>query len=240
MVLDFNNNISLFEQIKADIKEKISTGVYEAGAKIPTESELIDLYNVSRITVRRAINDLSREGILNKKQGKGTFVQEKKITRKISHAQSFTQACKACGMTPMSIITERQIIPIADLDISEKDLLGGSLAVFIQRVRYANGTPVLCENNYYPYPRFAFLMDEDLSGSLYDLLEKKYHIKIGSPKNSYIDVKNAGLKSGKLLSITASEPAFLLSTEMYDTTNQLIHIGKQVIVGSRYRFYLDE
>lgn len=240
MNLNSNNNISLFEQIKADMKEKISTGVYKAGEKIPTESELIDLYNVSRITVRRAVNDLSKEGILNKKQGKGTFVQEKKIWRKISHAQSFTQACKASGMTPMSIITERQIIPVADLDIPEKNLLGDNLATFIQRIRYADGTPVFCENNYYPYPRFAFLMDEDLSGSLYDLLEKKYHVELGSPKNSYIDVKNAGVKIGKLLNISVSEPVFSLSTEMYDTSNQLIHIGKQFIVGSRYRFYLDE
>lgn len=240
MNLYSNNNISLFEQIKADIKEKISTGVYKAGEKIPTESELTDLYNVSRITVRRAVNDLSKEGILDKKQGKGTFVLVKKILRKISHAQSFTQACKASGMTPMSIITERQIVPITNLDIPEKDLLGDNLAIFIQRIRYADGTPISCENNYYPYPRFAFLMDEDLSGSLYNLLEKKYHIKIGLPKNSYIDVKNAGLKIGKLLNITVSEPVFLLSTEMYDTSNQLIHIGKQIIAGSRYRFYLDE
>ena len=110
----------------------------------------------------------------------------------------------------------------------------------ISRIRMANDVPVICENNYYPFSRFSFLLEEPLTSSLYQLLEVKYNIHIGSPKNSYIDITTAGIDQANHLNITTGEPLFLLSTEMYDTEEKLIHIGKQYIVGSRYRFYLDE
>lgn len=238
--LNMNSTITLFDQIETDLKEKIKNGTYQPGHKIPTEAELIEAYGVSRITIRRAIEDLTKEGILTKKQGKGTFVQEKKIIRKISHTISFTDACSLSSMTASSYVTMRKVLQPGELDIPESDLFSGEPTVYIQRVRMADGVPVICENNYYPYSRFAFLMNEGLDGSLYQLLEKKYDIHIGNSQNSYIDVIYAGKAVAKALDIASSEPVFLMSTEMYDTHNELIHVGKQYIVGSRYRFYLDD
>ena len=74
----------LFEQIKEDIKSKIQRGIYSPGAKIPTEVELIAEYDVSRITIRRAVEELCKEGYLEKNQGRGTYVKNKKIFRKIT------------------------------------------------------------------------------------------------------------------------------------------------------------
>lgn len=238
--LNANSTITLFDQIETDLKEKIKNGIYQPGQKIPTEAELIEAYGVSRITIRRAIEDLTKEGILIKKQGKGTFVQEKKIIRKISHTISFTEACSLSSMTATSYVSMRKVLQPGELDIPESDLFSGEPVIYIQRIRMADGVPVICENNYYPYSRFSFLLNESLDGSLYQLLEKKYNIRIGNPQNSYIDVTYAGKEISEALDIASSEPVFLMSTEMYDTDNGLIHVGKQYIVGSRYRFYLDD
>lgn len=238
--LNIHSTIALFEQIETDLKEKIKDGIYQPGQKIPTEAELIEAYGVSRITIRRAIEDLTKEGILIKKQGKGTFVQEKKIIRKISHTISFTEACNLSSMVASSYVSMRKVLQPGELDIQESDLFSGESVVYIQRVRMADGVPVICENNYYPYSRFAFLLNESLDGSLYQLLEKKYNICVGNAQNSYIDATYAGKEIAEILDIASSEPIFLMSTEMYDTKNELIHVGKQYIVGSRYRFYLDD
>ena len=240
MKLDRNSTTSLFTQIEADIRNNIESGTYKSGDKLPTENELIEMYHVSRITIRRAIDDLTKDGILVKKQGKGTFVKEKKIQRKISHTTSFTQSCLQSNLTPNSYVTLREVLNTADLAFEEKDIFHDDRVLFIQRVRIANDVPIMCENNYFPYSRFSFLKNEPLNESLFQLLETKYNIKVGAPKNSYIDLTTAGIEHANILKVTSGEPLFLLSTEMYDTKNQLIHLGKQYIVGSRYRFYLDE
>lgn len=240
MKLARNSTTSLFTQIEADIKNSIENGIYKFGDKLPTENELIEHYNVSRITIRRAIDDLTKEGILVKKQGKGTFVKEKKIQRKISHTLSFTQSCLQSNLTPNSYTTVREVLNTCDLPFEEKDIFQEDQVLYIQRIRIANDVPIMCENNYFPYSRFSFLQTEPLNESLFQLLENKYQIQIGEAKNSYIDVTTAGIEQANLLKVTTGEPMFLLSTELYDNKNQLIHLGKQYIVGSRYRFYLDE
>lgn len=238
--LNANSTITLFDQIETDLKEKIKEGIYRPGQKIPTEAELIEAYGVSRITIRRAIEDLTKEGILMKKQGKGTFVQEKKIFRKISHTVSFTEACSLSSMTSSSYTSMRRILQPGELDIPESDLFSGESVIYIQRIRMADNIPVICENNYFPYSRFSFLLNENLDGSLYQLLEHNYEIHVGKPHNSYIDASYAGKDISEMLNVAPSEPIFLMSTEMYDTHNELIHVGKQYIVSARYRFYLDD
>lgn len=78
MKLNNASSLPLYEQLMINIKDEMDKGVYKAGDRIPNEAELCDLYSVSRITVRRAIQELVEEGLLERKQGKGTFVSRKK------------------------------------------------------------------------------------------------------------------------------------------------------------------
>lgn len=240
MELNSSSTIPLFEQLKQLIKEQITNGIYKAGQKIDTEIEISDKYNVSRITVRRAVDELVREGILLKKQGKGTFVQESKLSRKIEHLISFSEACKANNMIPTSLVTKRQVITPDSKLINEMGNFKGDKVLFIQRIRLADNIPIMCENNYYPYDKYNFLMNESLDVSLYTLLKNKYKIDVAYSKDSYIDVLRSNTELSNLMNISIGEPLFLLHTKIYDNFNQLIHLGKQYIVGSRYRFYYDD
>ena len=223
----------LFEQVKDDIYEKIKNGIYMAGHKIPTELELIDQYQVSRITVRRAIEELCKEGMLVKLQGKGTFVQEKRIFRKIEHTVSFSESCQTNGMVPSASVTERRIMLAGDPEVPEHSAFQDNSVIYIQRVRSADGSPVMLENNY--YDKYSFLLTESLDGSLYDLLQSK-GVVIGCSQHSYIDAIKASGKHAALLDISPGDPLFLLYTELYDIQNELVYIGKQIIVASKYRF----
>ncbi|RDU24050.1 GntR family transcriptional regulator [Anaerosacchariphilus polymeriproducens] len=240
MKLNPDNSIPLYQQLKEDIKNSIRTGQLRYGEKIPTEPELSSQYKVSRITVRRAIEELAREGYLSKKQGKGTFVQEHKIQRKIEHLMSFSEACEANGMVPSSIITKKEVILLSDEQAKEMGSASGSRAVFTQRLRLADGVPIMCENNIFPYERFSFLLNESLDGSLYRLLEEKYKIKVKISTNSFIDVVRASGEIARSLQVSNGEPLFYLHCQIYDADKNLIHIGKQYIISERYRFYLED
>src|ERR1035438_3486317 len=80
----------LFVQVENSLNSAIESGEFLPGERIPTELELADIYGVSRITIRGAINELCQHGLLVKKQGRGTFVQERRMSRKIEHIASFT------------------------------------------------------------------------------------------------------------------------------------------------------
>lgn len=83
-----DNIIPLYQQLADIIRNSITSGELKYGDKIPTEVELSEKYNVSRITVRAAINELVESGFLIKKQGKGTFVSKPKVQRKIEYLSS--------------------------------------------------------------------------------------------------------------------------------------------------------
>ncbi len=84
--MELNNTIAkpLYKQLEDQLKEEIDTGKRKAGSRLPTENELSTTYNVSRVTVRKALAGLSELGYLDRKSGKGTFVAEKRIQRNIS------------------------------------------------------------------------------------------------------------------------------------------------------------
>jgi GntR family transcriptional regulator len=102
-----DDQIPLYIQLKESLRGSILNGDLKYGDKIPTEAELSEDFKISRITVRKAILELVEEGYLVKRQGKGTFVNKRKIERKIVHFLSFSDACKANGLTASSKIIKR-------------------------------------------------------------------------------------------------------------------------------------
>ena len=100
MPLSDNSLIPLYRQVMDSLSADIENGTYQVGARIPSETELSDIYDVSRITVRRAVTELSSEGILTKKQGKGTFVNAPKLSTKLYQsciADTFQEMCDRAG-----------------------------------------------------------------------------------------------------------------------------------------------
>lgn len=144
--------IPLYQQVIDIIKNEINSGAYKAGARIPNEFELAESYKVGRVTVRRAIEELVQQGYLTKRQGKGTFVNAPKLKRKIRQkddVQSFSDACRVNGMEPGACVISRKILPA---DSTEAQFFGvpvGTDLICVERVRTADGVPVMLENNIY-------------------------------------------------------------------------------------------
>ena len=103
-MLNKNSIQPLYRQLMDIITQQIKNGTYKPGEKIPTEPELAELYHVSRITVRRTVEELCTQGYLIKHQGKGTFVKSPMIFRKFESQKnmSFSESCRQNDRIPES------------------------------------------------------------------------------------------------------------------------------------------
>ncbi|MDT2661685.1 GntR family transcriptional regulator [Enterococcus hulanensis] len=236
-MLDADAQLPLYKQLKEIIKSKIRDGEYKENEKIPPEPELTEAYSVSRITVRRAIQDLVKEGYLIKKQGKGTYVSQHKVFRKIEYVIGFSESCLVNGFTPTSELLERKIIP-ATSELAQKLQINiGDEVIYTQRKRMADGTPILLENNYFDKKRFDSLLTADLTGSLYQVLAKQDILAI-NPGETTLEMVIADDQLAKVMEVGIGTPFFYVNTLINDQNQQPIHLGHQYYLGEVYKFSL--
>lgn len=236
--------IPLYSQLKDRIISAINNDELKYGEKIPTEIEIMEQYNVSRITVRRAIEELVEEGYLIKKQGKGTFVIKNKIERKLTYSYkntqpiSFTKELELNNIIPSAQVIDLKIIdPIEEfnkmLNINLNDKL-----IYMKRLRLANNIPTAIEINYFSYTYFEELLNKNLTGSLYKILEEDFKVFPNKNLELELEVVKANDEQSKLLNIPISEPLFLFFGITADNNNNPIHIAKRYLIASKYKFSL--
>ena len=114
-----NSIVPLYAQIVESLKRDIENGVYNATERIPAEAELAKQYNVSRITVRRAVDDLVSQYLVEKKQGKGTFICRQKFAKDIKISRAFSEMCRHMNMKPGGQMLENKLV-LADDKIQKQ------------------------------------------------------------------------------------------------------------------------
>ena len=209
------------------------------GAQLPNEGELCTMFGVSRTTLREAVRSLAVQGYVEVRRGKGTFVCQRRISRKLENLVSFTQACRANHMEPSSVVLERKAGPLTETEAEMFREFGGEEYLKICRLRMADRIPVLLENNYFPLPQYQYLLTEDLSGSLYRALDQ-HGIRIHANREMTLDVVLADGALAKLMNIGAGTPLFNMVGKNYDREGRLVHLGQEYIVCDRYHFSLED
>ena len=239
--LAFSSANPLYQQLMDDIKLDISNQKYRHGDKIPSETELAEIYNVSRITVRRAVSELCDEGYLAKHQGKGTFVTPPKITRKImqdTHVHSFTATCAMSGMQPGGRTVGIRIVPSRQEEQHFLKLPKDSNVIYLQRIRTADGDPVMLENTFLPSPEFDSLLSTDLTNrSLNETLRQKYSRSLVVRQTTKVEVSRASPEHAQLLNITPGDPLFFITAYFLDERDNPIAIARHYFLASRFIFY---
>ncbi|KYO66940.1 GntR family transcriptional regulator [Thermovenabulum gondwanense] len=211
MAVNRRKPLPLYYQLKNELLEDIKKGVYRENEKIPSENELQKLYNVSLITVRKALSDLVQEGILYRIQGKGTFVAKPKIQRFLS-LQSFTEEMKQKGIELETKIL-KFLKEYADNEIGEALNLDSDKNVWvIERLRIGNGEPIAIQKSYLPCYLFKNFNLEYFknSNSLYEIIKTKYDIVPYRAEEIYYS-KNINDKNiAEQLSVGLKTAAFLV------------------------------
>lgn len=246
--LDESSSKPLYAQLRDIIRQRIEEGTFALGQRIPSEEQLNATYGVSRITVRRALSELVDEGYLMKRSGKGTYVADgwtraatpSKVSVKFAQdndVQSFTKACEENGLRAGARLIARRVV--AGLE-RERSFFGfgseGRLLV-VERVRTADGMPIMVEENLFPYERYRFLEEADLADvSLFDAVRAHGHSEPVLKEPCALDIEKAPVSYAGLLDVPEGEPLFCLMGRYFDTDGKAMYLGKQHIVGSRYTF----
>ena len=223
----------LYETIADKLRARISSGNLKAGDQIPVEGALCDEFGVSRITVRRAVSELVKEGILEKRQGKGTFVTIPGTGIDLREVNSFHEACRRAGVKPGTRVVSAGYAPASPEDIAELSLRQGEKVVETVRVRTADGIPVVLEKNRLSMA-YSYLTECDLSGSLYSLLRE-----MGvEPSKAVHDIalKKVDRTAAALLKVPEGTVLIYLHEVIYDQKGRPLHNSDQFIRGDLFMF----
>ncbi len=222
----------LYRQLMQRIRADIASGVYPAHSRIPSEAELGESYQVSRVTVRKALAELTREGLLRRMQGKGTYVCAPRLRSNLRDVTSFHEACLLMGRTPGAKVISAQTVHVEDEERDALNLPSGE-ALEIIRLRTADGEPIMLEINRFP-PRYGWLLQESLTGSLYQLLNRQ---GVEADKGVHeISLSYATPQQAKLLGVEIGAALLQLDQTIYDQHGVPLHTSHQVIRGDKFTF----
>ena len=230
-------SMPLYQQLAQILKEEIHSGKYKQGEKMPTELEMCEIYRVSRDTVRGALQQLEKENLLVRQQGKGTFVSKKKYTHHIVPARSFTDMCLENGSVPGAKVIKSVIKDATEEDIAFLQLAPGAKIIAIERIRYTDGVPVELEISHFP-EQFDFLLEEDLNHcSMLALLREKYGVWFTKSRIS-LELTFASYEISHYLSVQKDYPLILISSEMSDQNGKPGCRCVQYVVGDKFKMVL--
>ena len=236
MILDNAIATPLYKQLEELLLTEIENGALKSGTRLPTEIELSEQYHVSRVTVRKALAALSDAGYLERKSGKGTFIAEKKMQRNLSStALSFTEMCQMMNIVPGAKTLKIALEEPTPKEAERMNLGKGESIIVIERIRYADGKPIMLESNKFP-ESFNFLFSENLNDrSLYEILRTKYNISLDYSTKT-IDIIFASAQEAKALNITKGYPLLRISSVIHDSTSSFTNLGVQLCIGDKYKF----
>ena len=225
--------IPMYYQIKQSILSAIQEEKLKGGDALPTELEFCENCNVSRPTIRQALSELVTEGYLYRLKGKGTFVAQPKIeARFLNKLQSFSQEMIQKELTPSTRVMSFRIIE-GNGQINKKlNLDPHEKLLYLERLRYTNGEPIIYLETYIPYRLFSEFLTRDLeNNSLYTLMEELNNLRVDRVQRE-IEAVNATTNVAKLLEISKGKAVCLVTTVAYANKEESIPVEYSV---ARYR-----
>lgn len=228
----------LYLQIKDALKKQILEGEYAPYQKMPSESELMSSFSVSRITVRQALRDLHREGLIFTSQGKGTFASKPKAMQDVQHLEGFEEAMNSKGYeTSAQLLSIREVIP--NKDVQDKlNIPTKESAVEVIRVRYLNREPVSVDTSFFPMSVGRLLFSKDLGRDIFPLLENELNIPLGKA-NISLEARPADANTAKLLQMETGAPIMWVQRLTHDKHNNPVDYEYLAFRGDSYKYHFN-
>jgi GntR family transcriptional regulator len=223
-------------QISQWLRSQIDKGVYEAEEKLPSENELAKKFDVSRVTIRRALQSLESEEIIYRCQGLGSFVSETRTPHNLVRLTDFNEDMAKAGLDASSEVREFQTIdaPLwltAPLNIQE-----GTKVIQVDRLRLANGNPIAFDSTWLPILYGQLLTKEKLqNNTIYKVLEEEYDIPVirGSYRFS-AEVADQALSNE--LDVETGTPLLLIDRTTYTIGNKPLYYQKRYYRSDRVMY----
>jgi GntR family transcriptional regulator len=229
--------------VKQKIVEMINNEEIGPDGLIPSERELVGIFGISRITVKKAIDDLVNEGYLYRIQGKGTFVKKETLDQDLISITSCTEDIVKLGMTPSKRLLKSEVIEADKVLIKKLQLSQGDKVFEVKRVYYANNEPVNLTTTYLPCKLFPFIDSYNFGiDSIYNVLETKYDTKITKAIRT-IEAVLAVDEVARELEIKEGDPVLLFKAVTHGMVNGRevpIETFKSFYRSDKFKFYINQ
>jgi GntR family transcriptional regulator len=227
-----------YHQLYDILRQKIAGGEWQPHEAIPSERELESLYNVSRTTVRQAINLLVTEGFLYREHGRGTFVARPKLQHSLHLLTSFTDDMRQRGLKPgQRLLSLEHVEPSAwirqQLDLPPEM----SEVLKVERLRLGDDEPIGLHVAYLPLDGGQALSAHDLdeAGSLYELLESRFNL-IPVEADETLEATAADEREARLLQVPVGSPLLLIERTTWSQQRRPIEFVKMLYRADRYKY----
>ncbi len=228
--------LPMYYRIEQKLLEQIQAGQLLPGQQLPTEAELVERFNVSRITAKRALDNLVQQGMAFRHQGKGTFVASQKV-REITGFGSFADDMQSRGRKASSQLLDFKVM-IPSADIAKRLKLTEGKEVFcIRHLRSADHEPVVIETAYVPCAICPSLSADILAKApLYTVLQEECDIT-PTWAEADIEARRASAQEAGLLGVKAGHVVMVAKRITFTPNYEAIEFVESVFNGESYSFY---
>lgn len=223
---NLNVSMPLYYQIVSDIKAKIEEGILAPGDKLPTENTLSKTYQVSRVTVRNALNALVETKLVERQPNRGYFVA--KLRESVTSHKGFSlyDDLVAAGYTPgskiLSMTTESCGSRLASIFGCDPE----DLVIVIHRIRLADQVPFAEEVNYLPSWIFEGINPWEMEAkSLIEIMETQFGVKIAYSMQT-LKAKVPTKEQKEILNLTSNAPHLSIRSKVYDKSGKVVKYTK--------------
>jgi GntR family transcriptional regulator len=227
---------SVHTQIEDWLAGEIAGGTLVPGDKLPTEQDLATWFGVSRMTLRHALAELTRRGLVTRTVGRhgGTFVAAPKLEQDLTRLAGFSEQLRRHGMVAGARVLSASERP-AGRAAAEALRVGFDDPVYeVRRVRLADGKPIALERSLFPAGRFPGMLDSRLDGSLYELLETRYGQRPYRAKES-LEPVTARVREAEALEVPEGAPLMLVERTAYSRAGEPLEFARDLFRGDRTR-----
>ncbi|WP_076460679.1 GntR family transcriptional regulator [Limosilactobacillus caccae] len=229
----------VYIQIHNQLRKNIEDSKWKVGEKIPAERELAAEFNVSRMTLRQAIQALVDEGILERRVGSGTFVANRKVQEKMSGVTSFTELMQATGKKPASKTMSYHLTIPSQTEIEKLQLADGEQVLRMERIRYGNDVPLCYEVATVPAKLVEHFSKEEVTTSFYRTLEEKANLYPGHA-TQHISATKATEKIANYLQIKRGDALLRMTQLSFLQDGRPFEYVHTQYVGSRFEFVFEK
>jgi len=234
-IIDKYSIIPIYYQLAKIFEKYILDGKLKPGEALPPEHEIAEKYDISRMTVRRAISELITAGMVYSQKGKGNFVAKPKLDNFVFELTNFHEEIQKRGMNPSSKLLEVKIVR-ADKILSEKlDVKFNTSCLYFRLVLSADDEPLVYENKYVVYTKQKPILETELKDPSLSSLAAIHSDHFPIISKRVLQASIITEEEAAILGTDLNTPVFVVEQTVYDTEKKPIGWGKSVYRGDRYK-----
>lgn len=235
-VIARGGGVTIHAQIEEWLAETIAAGRLAPGDRMPAEQELASWLGVSRMTLRQALANLARRGMVTRSVGRGggTFVAERKLEQDRTALAGFSEQLRRHGVVAGARVLSAAERPAGPVSAAALQLAEGDPVYEVRRVRLGDGRPLLLEHSLFPAAAFPGMLRRPLDGSLYELLAREYGQRPHRARE-VLEPVLAGPAEAEALRVATGAPLMLIERTAYTGAGRPVEFARDLLRGDRTR-----